>query len=68
MSERLVRITVLAAVAVALLLGCPMPTTQVPGSGGSGGSLTIQVGNHINSQTLLPPISMTPVSYTVSVW
>ena len=54
----------LAFVVVALLLGCPMPT--LPGPGGSGGSLTIQVGNHINSQTLLPPISMTPVSYTVS--
>jgi len=40
-----------------------MPTTP---PSGSGGSLTIQVGNHINSQTLLPPISMTPVSYTVS--
>ena len=54
----------LACVTAVLLLGCPMPT--LPGPGGSGGSLTIQVGNHINSQTLLPPISMTPVSYTVS--
>jgi hypothetical protein len=43
-----------------------MPTTPAPSASGAGGSLTIQVGNHINSQTLLPPISMTPVSYTIS--
>ena len=66
MKIRLFSMSGIALVVVALLLGCPMPTTPTPGSGGSGGSLTIQVGNHINSQTLLPPISMTPVSYTVS--
>ena len=64
MSTRFLKSSGLAFVIAALLLGCPMPT--LPGPGGSGGSLTIQVGNHINSQTLLPPISMTPVSYTVS--
>jgi len=36
----------LAFMIAVLLLGCPMPT--IP-PGGSGGSLTIQVGNHINS-------------------
>ena len=65
MKTRVFRASGLAFVIIALLLGCPMPTTP-PGAGGSGGSLTIQVGNHINSQTLLPAISMNPVSYTVS--
>ena len=61
-SARLVR-SGLAVLTVAFLISaCPSPIA-IPGSGGS---LTIQVGNHINSQTLLPPISMTPVSYTVS--
>ena len=63
MSSKLLKM-ILVSVIAALFLGCPMPT--MPGPGGTGGSLTIQVGNHINSQTLLPPISMTPVSYTVS--
>jgi len=66
MNTKLLKASGLAIVFVAFLVGCPMPTTPTPGAGGLGGSLTIQVGNHINSQTLLPPISMTRVSYTVS--
>ena len=66
MNTRFLRASGLVLVVAALLLGCPMPTTPAPSASGAGGSLTIQVGNHINTQTLLPPISMTPVSYTVT--
>jgi DNA-binding beta-propeller fold protein YncE len=64
MNTKLLKLSGLPLLIVLLVLGCPMPT--IPGPAGSGGSLTIQVGNHINSQTLLPPISMNPVSYTVT--
>jgi hypothetical protein len=46
---------------LALLAGCPNPLVT-----STDGSLTVSVTNGINAKTLLPPLSMTVASYTIS--
>ena len=54
----------LAALSVLLLLtSCPNP---IGSSNSRGGSLSIEFTNNINARTLLPPIDMSAVSFTVS--
>ena len=58
-----IRIPVFFVLAATLLAAC-----QSPASLGTPrkASLTIQIGNNINSRTLLPNIDMNPASYTVT--
>ena len=58
-----IRILAMVAVAALILAACQSPASL---STPRKAALTIQIGNNINSRTLLPNIDMNPASYTVT--